>query len=207
MDKGLDKIINVCYNYILIRELARIELSLKKALEIVTMRNISFVLALIAVTMCFAGCGHKSIYSQEWVVVSSSPMTVDLKDLMMFLLVLAGSALVITICVMLFRGSKSESELEEALIPKDFVDKAITVGNHSWVPINCIGGDYEDLTNDDAKLILGVLSEFEQAHPELEVVGWKQELKHESHYRYFYIFGIWIDHKAKPGFEEEIKTQ
>lgn len=69
-------------------------------------------------------------------------------------------------------------------------DKVITIGNHSYIPLN-LAGDPDEY----AEVILNVLKQFESAHPEFEISDWKIEKQQSTEDRTDRIFGLWIDHK------------
>lgn len=117
-----------------------------------------------------------------------------------FLAVLAS---VLAVAVMTgFTGCAPASQ-QAAPTVTDYVAKTITVGNHSWVPIYRLAepGEY-DITAEGARLVLETIDAFERSHPELEVVDWKQEIRHNGYSSRFRIYGVWVDHKLKPGYVE-----
>ena len=67
-----------------------------------------------------------------------------------------------------------------------------TVGDRSYIPLN-IFGNPEDHTRE----LLLVLQVFEDAHPELEVIGWRIEKQQVARATPAKIFGIWVDHKPR----------
>ncbi len=68
----------------------------------------------------------------------------------------------------------------------------ITIGNHSYVPINIV-----DEPSDQNLLILGIINDFEEKYPELEITHWQIEKQQAAYATSPYIFGLWIDHKIK----------
>ena len=69
---------------------------------------------------------------------------------------------------------------------------ALTVGNHSWLPINLSGKPANR-----AREILGLLDAFERAHPELVVGSWAVEKQQSSKTTSNEIFGLWVNHRPK----------
>ena len=84
--------------------------------------------------------------------------------------------------------SMSEEERSE------IVSKAITVGDHSWVPVGFLGGP-----DDYAEEILDLLRCFELKHSKFAVVGWRVEWnEHDPHRNNCpTILGLWIDHRRR----------
>lgn len=73
------------------------------------------------------------------------------------------------------------------------VSKIITVGNHSYAPVDL----NEERPSNKVDEILNLLAEFEKKHPELEVTHWHIEKQQSAHTTGQKIFGIWIDHRPK----------
>ncbi|MBI2041692.1 MAG: hypothetical protein HYT20_01555 [Candidatus Nealsonbacteria bacterium] len=67
-----------------------------------------------------------------------------------------------------------------------------TVGNYSYIPFNVDGNP-----SDHAVKILGALSAFEKAHPEIEITFWQIEKQQRAYITSSYIFGIWVTHRPK----------
>ncbi|MBI2450107.1 MAG: hypothetical protein HYV47_01065 [Candidatus Nealsonbacteria bacterium] len=67
-----------------------------------------------------------------------------------------------------------------------------TIGNRSYIPLNISGNPSEHIST-----ILGVLTAFENAHPELEIVSWYIEKQQKAYITSNYIFGIWVDHRLR----------
>lgn len=67
-----------------------------------------------------------------------------------------------------------------------------TMGNHSYIPINIDGSPSEKIL-----LILTILNDFEEIHPELEITHWHIEKQQRAKHTDRKIFGLWIDHKPK----------
>lgn len=72
------------------------------------------------------------------------------------------------------------------------LDVVITVGNHSYIPINA--RQIEVLSTKLVPTILNLLDAFEKKHPNLEVTGWDllQSQADSSS-----VYGLWVDHKPK----------
>lgn len=68
----------------------------------------------------------------------------------------------------------------------------VTVGNHSYIPINLDGKP-----NENVDVILGALKAFESANPNLEVTGWQIEKQQLAYVTSPYTYGIWVDHHPK----------
>ncbi len=68
----------------------------------------------------------------------------------------------------------------------------VTVGNHSYVPLNIDGEAKDNVQN-----ILGALDAFEKAHPELEVTSWSLLSRQASYSTYGYTYGIWVNHRPR----------
>ena len=71
-------------------------------------------------------------------------------------------------------------------------EKIITIGDHSYVPINLWG-----TPDEHAETILNIIKQFENIHQELEVTDWKVEKEQGAWGASNLIFGIWIDHKPR----------
>lgn len=76
----------------------------------------------------------------------------------------------------------------------------ITLGNHSYVPLNLMGNPAGN-----AQSILRVLQAFEMEHIGWQIVNWHIEKQQAGGMRLLdsrdYVYGIWIDHEPK-----ELKT-
>ena len=70
-------------------------------------------------------------------------------------------------------------------------DKIFTVGNHSFLPMRWPHGKVEDF--------LLALAEFEQRHPELEIIGWARQENSITMGRKPEDLspGLWIDHRPR----------
>ncbi|TSC91780.1 MAG: hypothetical protein CEN90_244 [Parcubacteria group bacterium Licking1014_17] len=80
------------------------------------------------------------------------------------------------------------------------LDAAITIGNHTWLPLNLEQGKPfgEPARPINHVLdILNILKAFEDAHPELETTGWFIEKEQRASGTMRNIFGIWVDHRPK----------
>ena len=88
--------------------------------------------------------------------------------------------------------SAIQSKTEMVTQPEINVSVALTIGDHTWVPLNL-----EANPSDRVRDILLVLSAFEKAHQELEIVGWKIEKNQRTYNAQAYIYGLWIDHRPK----------
>lgn len=64
-----------------------------------------------------------------------------------------------------------------------------TDGNRSYIPIN--SNSVEPASADYSSFIFGILNEFEDSNPDLQIIYWRTERED------FYTYGIWIDHKPK----------
>lgn len=89
-------------------------------------------------------------------------------------------------------GSKPVSAVKA--LPADAYDMSVvvTVGNHSYIPINLDGRPDQQVG-----VILGTLQAFESTHPNLEVTGWQIEKEQRAYNTSDYIFGMWVDHRPK----------
>ena len=108
------------------------------------------------------------------------------------------------VCASCAQDPKQTDEQQQQVVINP-IEKTITVGNHSWIQLGW-GYDYSDITGintSEAARILNVVNNFESAKPWLEVIDWKLEVAHKSYFRCQYIYGIWIDHRLKPGYVEE----
>ncbi|GEM_PF-5027613 len=81
--------------------------------------------------------------------------------------------------------------------PSLVYDHTMTLGNHSYVPINRSGRPA-----DNVEFVLKTLKEFEDAHPELEIVNKQIEKQQRSGQGSIYpasdyIFGIWVDTRPR----------
>ena len=92
----------------------------------------------------------------------------------------------------------------------DMVNRAVTVGNHTWLSIDCRStgprGNQDGFINSKAQSVLSFLHLFECSHPEYEITGWRLEIRHDSYLYDATIFGIWVDHKVRPGYVEEYQA-
>lgn len=86
------------------------------------------------------------------------------------------------------------------------VKKTITTGNHSWLPNERGLLPNGEISGRDAQDILNILDCFERHHPEYEITGWRLEIRHRSYVYDSVIYGIWIDHRLKPGYVEEYQA-
>lgn len=102
---------------------------------------------------------------------------------------LVGIILLLTAC----SGEKQPTALRQPPATVEQYDLSVvkTLGNHSYIPLN-IRGESKDYIDE----ILGVLYEFERAHPELEITGWRIEERHVSYGHGAYIDGLWVDHQS-----------
>lgn len=73
-----------------------------------------------------------------------------------------------------------------------FKKQIITVGNHSYIPMNIFNTPSERVMS-----ILEVLQRFENLYPDVRVTGWKIEKQQNSFASTSYIFGLWIDHEPR----------
>lgn len=73
------------------------------------------------------------------------------------------------------------------------LDVGITVGNHTYLPLNIKGNP-----NEHVQEILEVLESFEKKYPGLEVISWNIEKIQSGYVTTAYIFGIWVDTRPKP---------
>lgn len=89
------------------------------------------------------------------------------------------------------KALKEETKTVKAEIEIDF-SEVITVGNHSYIPLNIHDARPADRTHD----ILVILDKFEKIHPELEITSWSIE-KQEGVYMPGHIFGLWVNHCPK----------
>jgi hypothetical protein len=71
-------------------------------------------------------------------------------------------------------------------------DSVITVGNHSYIPLN-IAMDSSTINAKNATLILQVVDAFEQKHPEWKITDWRMEKWSR------FLDGLWIDHEPREG--------
>jgi len=69
---------------------------------------------------------------------------------------------------------------------------AVTVGNHTYIPLNIYGRPDDHLPE-----ILGVLDAFEKRHPDLEVTSWNLLRDQQAFTTSPYIYGIWINHRPR----------
>lgn len=68
----------------------------------------------------------------------------------------------------------------------------ITIGNHSYLPINKEGQPSEMVSE-----ILQIISSFETAHPELVVENWSVEKRQSAHVVTPKVYGLWINHHKR----------
>lgn len=73
---------------------------------------------------------------------------------------------------------------------------AITIGNHSYIPLN-LYADLYGTPNEHVAKILGVIDAFEKSHPDRDTVSWQLDKQQNSGSLPAYISGIWIDHKPR----------
>ncbi|MFA5124938.1 MAG: hypothetical protein WC473_03925 [Patescibacteria group bacterium] len=114
------------------------------------------------------------------------------------------------IIVMIVGASCSRDPEQADNQPSPIIDpikEAITVGNHSWIPFNW---DYEYTTQgisvSEASRILNVIDNFESARPWLEMTAWKLEVTYKSYFHCQCIYGVWVDHRLRPGYVEEYQA-
>ena len=69
---------------------------------------------------------------------------------------------------------------------------AVTVGNHTYVPLNFFGEAAYHVPK-----ILGTLDAFEKAHPELEVTSWSLSNHPATSTTYARVNGIWLNHRPR----------
>jgi hypothetical protein len=106
--------------------------------------------------------------------------------LLLVLLVVTGTMLII--------GRRLTNNLV-VLTPQTVADRydlsaVVTCGNHSYLPISIYGKPEEHTAE-----ILGTLSAFEKAHPELEITHWHIEKQQFTPDTRALVFGIWVDHR------------
>lgn len=68
----------------------------------------------------------------------------------------------------------------------------LTVGNHSYIPINCNCGSSEQVP-----LILGLLKDFEDKNFRLHVLSFTVEKDQSTHNTIKWLYGIWITHEPR----------
>ncbi len=87
-------------------------------------------------------------------------------------------------------GPKPVSALKEGDTVYDMT-VCVTNGNNSYIPLNF----YHVRADEKAAEVLGVLTAFEKAHPDLEVVSWQIEKQQAAKGASSKIFGIWVHHR------------
>lgn len=98
-------------------------------------------------------------------------------------------------CEMEIRGQSVLTEKSKVQTEQVFnLDAVVTVGNHSYIPINVHMGS-GNLVNDMVPTILNLLDNFEKKHPELEVTGWNIQQDQRGNNN---VYGLWVNHKPKP---------
>jgi hypothetical protein len=107
--------------------------------------------------------------------------------------------MVVSFFLMLLAGCSDEaknpsvfSETTTISTEKINLEVGITIGNHSYLPINVYA-------NPDkyARAILQLLDAFEKEHPELEITSWDIERNQKAANASEYIWGVWVDHRPK----------
>lgn len=69
---------------------------------------------------------------------------------------------------------------------------AITIGNHTYIPLN-LPGDADQ----NVRSILAVLAAFEKSHSEFKVTGWSIEKQQSAYMEPAFVFGLWVDHEPR----------
>ncbi|MDP3999137.1 MAG: hypothetical protein Q8P76_00905 [bacterium] len=86
-----------------------------------------------------------------------------------------------------------QNETKTVTQPKINFNVAITVGNHTYLPLNLDRRRPADVAN----VILTILDTFEKTHPNLKVTNWHIEKNQLAYTTGAYIFGLWIDHEPR----------
>jgi hypothetical protein len=87
-------------------------------------------------------------------------------------------------------GAPGKEETSIRLSP----DSVITVGDHSYVPLNLEGNP-----DKNCRTILKTLDIFKQKNPGLEVISWSIEKQQLAEGAKEFVFGLWINHRQKQG--------
>lgn len=111
---------------------------------------------------------------------------------------------VMFVCVSCAQDPEQSSvEQQTAVNP---VGSAITVGNHSWIPLDWSSWSEGRISISLSSRILNIVNDFESAKPWLETTDWRLEIRHKGYACGQYIYGIWVDHRVKPGYVEEYQV-
>lgn len=92
----------------------------------------------------------------------------------------------------------NKSKIRNVIRSSIDVSVAVTVGNHTYIPLNIKGVNAVPAKH--VQDILSVLAAFEKAHPELKVTNWHIE---KQRYVVAYmkirqtIDGLWVDHEPR----------
>ena len=103
--------------------------------------------------------------------------------------------------VIMFFGVVSHSTNAPTVTPVSAVEaaegtnplyKAITVGNHSYIPLNIVGNSSQHF-----QTILEALQNFETSNPALHVTSFSVDSNTGYHASNDFILGIWLTHEPR----------
>lgn len=111
------------------------------------------------------------------------------------ILIISGVVLIITLSSLFFvfviKPSIEKSLVAVKVKSEDFVITEMTVGNHTWIPVNQHVNWYSE---EPPMIVLSLVDKFEKRHPELEITGWRT---HGNQTGAQTLHGLWIDHRPK----------
>jgi len=116
-------------------------------------------------------------------------------------------AVIVVLFVLVALGSSAikATEKQNVAVVQNQISNSLedveTIGNHTYIRLNW----YEtsstkypaSLSHSRAKDILRVLNEFEKAHQDLKITGWKLQDNFNAVATRSQVFGIWVDHQPK----------
>jgi len=130
------------------------------------------------------------------------------------LALVTGVVIVMAMFVSCAQDPKQAEEQQRSVIDSrsivDSIGETITIGNHSWIPLDWnYSRTYsmvEGIGTFEVWNILSVMDCFELEKPWFDLIDWKLEVTHTSYSHNQRVYGIWVDHKLKPGYVKEYQA-